>query len=185
MKTKSAIYEHAAKLAVPISKRDHIQGSMKAPFNLVEYGDYECPYCGKAYSIVKEVQADLGDKLCFVFRNFPLIEMHPHSESAAEAAEAAGGQGQFWEMHDMLYENQSALEDEDLASYAQNLDLDVEQFVEDLDEGTYQPRVQEDIEGGIRSDVTGTPMFFVNGCLHRGDFDFDTLIRALEESKES
>src|SRR5207249_9366357 len=104
-----------SKLLLPRAKHDHIQGSVDAPIALVEYGDYECPYCGQAYPIVKAIQEQLGDRLCFAFRNFPLANSHPHAEHAAEAAEAAGAQGKFWEMHDVLYENQVALDDENLA----------------------------------------------------------------------
>src|SRR3989442_13995744 len=108
----------------PVADRDHIQGPIDAPIALVEYGDYECPYCGEAYPIVKAIQEQLGERLCFVFRNFPLSNMHPYAEHAAEAAEAAGAQGKFWEMHDLLFENQDALHDEALAQYAQSLGLD-------------------------------------------------------------
>src|SRR5262249_40759922 len=109
--------DDGARLTQPVSERDHIQGPDSAPVTLVEYGDYECPYCGQAYPIVKEVQQRLGDRLRFVFRNFPLTNAHPHAEHAAEAAEAAGAQGQFWEMHDSLYEHQSALDDAHLEEY--------------------------------------------------------------------
>src|SRR5438132_10892708 len=111
-------------LVMPVSDRDHIQGRWNAPFVLVEYGDYECPYCGLAYGMIKNIQEKLGDSLRFVFRNFPLQGMHSHAEHAAEAAEAAGAQGQFWEMHDLLFENQSALGDEDIARYSASLGLD-------------------------------------------------------------
>ncbi|EEF61553.1 DsbA family protein [Pedosphaera parvula] len=184
MKQRATTHAQAPKLAVPISKRDHMQGSIKAPLNLVEYGDYECPYCGLAHPVVKEVQSELGDRLCFVFRNFPLVDMHPHAETAAEAAEAAGAQGQFWEMHDILYENQHALDDEDLISHAAKLDLDMERLVDELDEGVYRPRVEEDFQSGVRSGVSGTPAFFVNGFLHEGEYDFDTLVNALMETRE-
>ncbi len=115
----------SAKMKPPVGANDHVQGTANAPVTLVEYGDYECPYCGEAYPIVKALQERLGKQMRFVFRNFPLSEMHPHAEHAAEAAEAAGGQGKFWEMHDLLYENQDALEDEDLARYAKALKLDM------------------------------------------------------------
>src|SRR5262245_57378252 len=117
---------------LPMPDRDHIQGPTDAPINLVEYGDYECPYCGQAYPVVKAIQARLGDRLCFAFRNFPLTNMHPHAEHAAEAAEAAGEQGRFWEMHDLLYENQAALDDEDLARFASDLGLDARRLVREV-----------------------------------------------------
>src|SRR5215813_13182777 len=109
---------------LPIPDRDHIQGPIDAPILLLEYGDYECPYCGEAYPVVKAIQKRLGNRLCFAFRNFPLVNAHPHAEHAAEAAEGAAAQGRFWEMHDLLYENQHALEDTDLAGYASALGLD-------------------------------------------------------------
>src|SRR5436309_5853036 len=133
-----------SKLLLPRAKHDHIQGSIDAAVALVEYGDYECPYCGEAYPIVKAIQERLGGRLCFAFRNFPLVNSHPHAQHAAEAAEAAGAQGRFWEMHDMLYENQDALEDEDLARYASALRLDGQRFMEELRAGTYTARVRED-----------------------------------------
>src|SRR2546423_12240032 len=117
-----------ARLTLPVSQRDHQQGPETAPVTLVEYGDYECPYCGEAHPIVKELQRRLGDRLRFVFRNFPLTNAHPHAEHAAETAEAAGAQGKFWEMHDYLYEHQRALDDEHLETYAGTLGLDVERF---------------------------------------------------------
>jgi len=152
---------------------------------LVEYGDYECPYCGMAYPIVKELQQQLGKRLRFVFRNFPLIMMHPHAEHAAEAAEAAGAQGKFWEMHDILFENQQALEDEDLARYAAALDLDLDQFLAELASHVHAPRVREDLIGGLHSGVQGTPTFFINGVRHEGPFDLDTMRAAIEEAIEA
>ena len=169
-------------LAVPVSKRDHIQGPFDAPLTLVEYGDYECSYCGEAYQAVKEVQEALGERLRFVFRNFPLANMHPHAEHAAEAAEAAGAQGHFWEMHDTLYENQDALEDEDLANYAAELGLDARRLIREVEAGAYSDRIRQDFQGGIRSGVNGTPTFFVNGVRHNGSYDSDSLIAALTES---
>src|SRR5271165_3448730 len=123
----------SATLAPPVSARDHTEGPANAPLTLVEYGDYECPYCGAAYPILKEVQARLGDALRFVFRNFPLAEMHPHALLAAEAAEAAGGQGHFWPMHDTLFEHQNALGLAQLRGYAKKLRLDLSRFSQDLE----------------------------------------------------
>src|ERR1039457_2723710 len=117
-----------ARLALPVGERDHIQGPANAPVTLVEYGDYECPYCGQAYPIVKQLQERLGNKLRFVFRNFPLSTMHPHAEEAAEAAEAAAAHGKFWEMHDLLYENQEELDSEELVAYAATLGLNTSRF---------------------------------------------------------
>src|ERR1700682_4059748 len=149
-------------LAIPVSDRDHIQGPINAPATLLEYGDYECPACGQAYWVIKAVQEAIGDKMRFVFRNFPLANIHPHAEHSAEAAEAAGAQRKFWEMHDILFENQIALEDEDLAQYAAALKLNVPRFVKELLAGTYAPRVREDFRSGVRSGVNGTPTFFIN-----------------------
>ena len=172
----------AAKLKPPVGANDHVQGSAKAPVTLVEYGDYECPYCGEAYSVVKELQKRLGDQMRFVFRNFPLAQAHPHAEHAAEAAEAAAAQGKFWEMHDMLYENQDALEDEDLVRYARALHLDVPRFVKEMEAGTYTERVREDFRSGVRSGVNGTPTFFINGARHDGAYDLASLLAAIEEA---
>src|SRR5436189_403464 len=129
---------------LPMADRDHIQGPIDAPIMLLEYGDYECPYCGEAYPVVKGVQKRLGKRLCFAFRNFPLVNSHPHAERAAEAAEAAAAQGRFWDMHDMLYENQEALEDEDLAGYASAIGLDAERLLSEARSGAHLARIRED-----------------------------------------
>ena len=170
-------------LAVAVDDdRDHIQGPADAAVTLVEYGDYECPYCGAAYPIVKELQARMGDRLRFVFRNFPISTSHPHAEQAAEAAEASAAQGRFWEMHDLLYENQTQLRDQDLHAYAEQLGIDVERFDKDLAEHVHAPRVHEDFMSGVRSGVNGTPSFYVNGARHDDSYDFETLLDALERA---
>jgi protein-disulfide isomerase len=169
-----------AKLSLPVSERDHSQGNLTAPLTLVEYGDYECPYCGAAYPVVKQVQHRLENRLRFVFRNFPLTQVHPHAQSAAEAAEAAGAQGAFWEMHDTLYENQDALDDLGLVQYAATIGLDVSKFELDLTAHTYTGRVREDFQSGVHSGVNGTPTFFINGRRHDGSYDFGSLLTALE-----
>ena len=170
-------------LAVAVDDdRDHIQGSADAAVTLVEYGDYQCPYCGAAYPIVKELQARMGDRLRFVFRNFPISTSHPHAEQAAEAAEASAAQGRFWEMHDLLYENQTQLRDQDLHAYAEQLGIDVERFDKDLAEHVHAPRVHEDFMSGVRSGVNGTPSFYVNGARHDDSYDFETLLAALERA---
>ena len=170
-------------LAVAVDDdRDHIQGPADAAVTLVEYGDYECPYCGAAYPIVKELQARMGDRLRFVFRNFPITTSHPHAEQAAEAAEAGAAQGRFWEMHDLLYENQTQLRDQDLHGYAEQLGIDVERFDKDLAEHVHAPRVREDFMSGVRSGVNGTPSFYVNGARHDDSYDFETLLDALERA---
>jgi protein-disulfide isomerase len=171
-----------ATLTVPVSKHDHIQGRFDAPLTLVEYGDYQCPACGAAYPVVKEIQSVLGDRLRFVFRNFPLTNIHPQAEHAAEAAEAAGEQGHYWEMHDALYENQDALEDEDLARYASDLGLDARRLIREIETGAHRDRIRQDLQSGIRSGVNGTPTFFVNGARHNGPWDAATLVAGLTES---
>lgn len=170
----------SAVLKPPVGARDHLAGSVDAPVVLVEYGDYECPYCGEAYPIVKELADALSDKLCLVFRNFPLSSMHPHAMRAAQAAEAAGAQGRFWQMHDLLFENQEALDEGDLVVYAKTLDLDVEQFRRDLAAGLHEARVREDFASGVRSGVNGTPTFFINGRRHDGSYQLDELLQAVE-----
>jgi len=170
----------AATLTLPVGERDHTLGATSAPVTLVEYGDYECPHCGRAYPIVKEVRRRLGPRLRFVFRNFPLRESHPHAQQAAEAAEAAGAQGKFWEMHDRLFERQFALDDEYLIEYAGDLGLDVERFRRELTARTYEPRVREDFRSGVTSGVNGTPTFFINGARHDGPWDAEPLAAALE-----
>jgi len=171
-----------SRLTLPVGARDHIQGPESAPVTLVEYGDYQCPYCGAAYPIVKSVQRRLGDRLRFVFRNFPLSEMHPFALGAAEAAEAAGAQGKFWEMHDRLFENQRALDAPHLVQSARQLGLDIPQFEHALAEHTYAPRVHEDFLSGARSGVNGTPTFYINGRRHDGSYDLETLLAAIERA---
>lgn len=175
--------EWRTELTLPVDDaRDHIQGSPSAAVTLLEYGDYECPYCGAAYPIVKDVQARMGERLRFVFRNFPISTSHPHAERAAEAAEAAGAQGRFWEMHDLLYENQQRLGEDDLRSYAQTLELDVERFNRELAEELHAARVREDFMSGVRSGVNGTPTFFINGVRHDGLWDEPTLLEAVQSA---
>ena len=155
-------------------------GLAPAPVTLVQYGDYECPYCGAAYPIVKEIQQRLGDRLRFVFRNFPITTAHPHAELAAEAAEAAGAQGKFWEMHDALFEHQRALDDGHLEGYAGAVGLDVERFDREMEDRVYAGRVREDFMSGVRSGVNGTPTFFINGRRHDDSYDLETLLAAIE-----
>ena len=171
-----------SKLVLPVAKRDHIQGPIDAPFALVEYGDFECPYCGDAYPVVKAVQRQLGERLCFAFRNFPLVNSHPHAEHAAEAAEAAGAQGRFWEMHDMLFENQNALEDEDIARYAEELSLDAQRLIKEVEAEAHSARVREDLKNGARDGVGGTPTFFVNGVVYEGEPGLGALYAALTKN---
>lgn len=173
-----------SKLVLPVEGRDHIRGPVNAPFSLVEYGDFQCPYCGDAHVVVKEIEERLGEQLCFAFRNFPLTEIHPYAEHAAEAAEAAGAQGNYWEMHDVLFENQDALEDENLKEYAEALSLDAEKLIRDVRNGAHAARLQEDFRDGEKHGVNGTPTFFVNGVLFDGEPDVENLINALTERAE-
>lgn len=168
-----------AKITLPVAERDHIQGPIDAVIALVEYGDYECPLCGEVYPIIKAIQDRLGDRLCFAFRNFPLSNMHPHAQHAAEAAEAAAGQGKFWEMHDMLYENQGALDDENLARYASAVGLDAKRLMAEVQAGAHTARVREDFRSGVRGGVNGTPSFFINGERYDGAHDLDELLAAV------
>jgi len=166
-------------LTLPAPERDHISGSADGSIRLLEYGDYECPFCAEAQPIVKEIQRRLGDDLLFAFRHFPLTNIHPHSEHAAEAAEAAGAQGNFWGMHHILFENQRALDDEDLAVYATELGLDQTRVIREVTVGVYAPRVREDFKGGMRGGVNGTPTFFINGERYDRARDLKHLLNAL------
>ena len=145
----------------------------------MEYGDYECLFCAEAQPIVKEIERRLGDDLLFAFRHFPLTNIHPHAEHAAEAAEAAGAQGNFWGMHDLLFENQGALEDEDLAAYAAKLGLDETRLIREVTSGVYAPRIREDFKSGVRGGVNGTPTLFINGERYDGARDLKHLLNAL------
>jgi protein-disulfide isomerase len=170
----------ASHLILPVGRRDHASGPEDAPLTLVEYGDFQCPHCGKAYPIVKAVQRKLGPQLRFVYRYFPLTKIHPEAEHAAEAAEAAGAQGAFWQMHDRLFERQFALDDDSLVEYARELGLDAERIRGALDAGTYRDRVREDFMSGVKSGVNGTPTFFINGMRYDGRWDLESLLAALE-----
>ncbi|HLH95646.1 MAG TPA: DsbA family protein [Xanthobacteraceae bacterium] len=172
-------------LKVPVSQRDHIRGPASAPITLVEYGDYECPHCGMAHPVVQAVQENFGPQLRFVFRHFPLNEIHPFAQSAAEAAEFAGDHRKFWEMHDGLYANQEMLQDAASAmrllfALAETLGLSGDQLRDALEQGEYAPKVRDDFMGGIRSGVNGTPSFFINGRRHDGSYAFDEFVPAIE-----
>lgn len=146
-----------------------------AAVTLVEYGDFECPHCRSAHVMLDNLFAQLGDRFRLVFRHFPLTQMHPHAGQAAEAAEAAAAQRRFWDMHDLLFDHQNALGDDDLVAYAAELRLDVERFGLELVQGSHRPRVQDDFLSGVRSGVNGTPTFFVNDRRHDGSWDEDSL----------
>lgn len=172
-------------LAVEVNERDHIQGAAHPAVTVVEYADYQCPYCGDAYLAVKRMQEEIGNTVRFVFRNFPLVDSHPHALAAAEAAEAAGVQSKFWEMHDLLFEHQQALDEQHLMEYAQQLGLDMEQFQRDLAGHRAVPEIERDLDGGGQSGVEGTPTFYINGLRYEGPFDGDSLVTAVEDSMSS
>jgi protein-disulfide isomerase len=173
------------KLSVPVGAKDHRQGDPDAPCTLVEYGDYQCPSCGQAYPIVKRVQKHYGKRLSFVFRNFPLTQMHPFAEPAAETAEFAGANGKFWGMHDLIYENQARLgDDELLPELAKQLHLSPAKLLEALESKEFEPRVKADFSSGVRSGVNGTPTFFINGQRHDGPYDFESLVEAIDGALE-
>lgn len=168
-------------LKIPVTKEDHIQGDENAPVTLVEYGDYECPYCGEAYSIVKRIQKHFGKRLKFVFRNFPLVESHPYAGVAAIAAEFAAVHHKFWEMHDLLYENQDALDVPDLLNYAESLHLPADELQTAIQNETFANKIQNDFMGGVKSGVNGTPSFFINGKRHDGSFAYEDLLAAINK----
>ena len=168
-----------SKLKPPVKSSDHIQGVADAPVELVEYGDYQCPHCGRAYTVIKRIQQQLGNQLKFIFRNFPLAESHPNATNAAIATEAASKQNKFWEMHDIIFENQENLVDEDLINYAERIGLNVKQFKDDFDKQEIQQKVEDDFESGVRSGVNGTPSFFINGEKYDSSWDESTLLKHL------
>ena len=170
---------HHVHLAPPVSEQDHSQGAATAPMTLVQYGDYECPYTRQSATVVRALQSQLGNRLRFVFRNFPLIEIHPHALHAAEAAEAASAQGKFWEMHDYIFQHQHTLADTDLLRFAEAVGLDQTQFLQDMNEHRYLKRIEADVESGVQSDVAGTPTFFINGVLYYGSWEQEALLAAL------
>jgi protein-disulfide isomerase len=168
------------RLTLPVTERDHIRGATTALVTLVEYGYYECPYCGEAFQVLEKLQRALGNRLRFVFRHFPLAQMHPHAQDAAEAAEAAAAQGKFWEMHETLYTHQYALDEAHLVRYAISLGVDPVLVRRALAEDAYLDRVREDFISGARSGVNGTPTFFIQGSRYDGRHDFESLRGALE-----
>ncbi|MET0807919.1 MAG: DsbA family protein [Pseudoxanthomonas sp.] len=172
-----------SQLKPDVGPSDHAQGPRDAPLVLVEYGDFQCPYCGEQYPQIKAVQQAMGKDLCFVFRHFPLAEAHPHAEHAAELTEAADTVGRFWEMHDRLYEHQSALDDNSLAGHARALGLDDDLFQTVLDEA-YAGRVRHDFLTGVRSGVNGTPSLFINGERYDGPRDAESLIELLQAMRQ-
>jgi len=184
-KETAARYQ-APRLEIPVTpEHDHIEGPVNATLTLVEYGDYQCPYCGAAYPEVKRVQKELGSELRFVFRNFPLTNIHEHAMNAAETAEAASAQGKFWPMHDFLYEHQATLWDSSIAiGHAKKLGLDTQRLEREITQHAYQKRIKDDFMGGVRSGVNGTPTFYVNGVRHDEDAVAKALIEALTQTKK-
>jgi protein-disulfide isomerase len=168
-----------SRLTPPPGARDHARGPADAPVTLVEYSDFECPYCGAAYPVVKALLRRFGHRLRFIFRHFPLTQIHPHAAHAAEAAEAASDAGKFWEMHDAIFEHQQALTDRDLAGYGAQAGIDPAVIAGALAAHTYAPRVQEDFMSGVRSGVSGTPTFFINGQKYDGNYDAGSLGEAI------
>lgn len=171
-----------SKLVQPVGANDHVLGPSVAAVTLVEYGDYECPHCGHAYPVVEEVLRHLGHEVRFAFRHFPLSQLHPRALMAAQAAEAAGAQGEFWRMHQMLFENQEALEPDDLLAYAQAVGLETTRFARELRDEVHLPKVQADFRSGVRSGVNGTPTFFINGARFDLPWAPDTLEAAIAQA---
>jgi len=167
-------------LKIPVGEQDHTQGPTAAPCTLVEYGDYECPHCRAAEPTVKRVQRHFGDRLRFVFRNFPLTKIHWHAEPAAEAAEFAANQGKFWEMHHAIFENQDRLGLDLFEELATELQLDPVALRSAVENEAFADHIRSDFAGGVRSGVNGTPTFFINGERHNGPFDYDHLVKAIE-----
>ena len=168
-----------ADLVVPVSAHDHIRGPVNAPLTLVQYGDFQCPHCAAAYPEVAAIANELSDSLRRVLRHFPLAQVHPQAQRAAEAAEAAASQGRFWDMASLLYENQEELDDHSLGRYARKAGLDLKRFRKELSSGVHAARVRADYLGGIRSGVNGTPTFFINGKRYEGTFKSEALVAAL------
>jgi protein-disulfide isomerase len=166
-------------LKPPFSAEEHVRGNPSAHAQLLEFGDFECPFCGRAYYVIKAVEQALGDRLCVGYRHFPIAAAHPHAVQAAEAAEAAGAQGQRWKMHDLLYQNQNALELSDLVEYATALGLDTRQFLDELRSHAHLPKIQADLRSGAVSGVNGTPTLFIGNARWDHEVDFESLMLAL------
>jgi protein-disulfide isomerase len=169
-----------SKLLLPIQPEDHIHGVPEARYALVEYGDYECLACGQLFLVIRELYNRLHDDICLVFRHYPRSGSHPHAQQAAEAAEAAGVQNRFWEMHDLLFQHQTALATKDLYRYADQLALDGKRFRGELGDRTYEDRVREDFRRGVANGVYGTPALFINGVRHDGESDLESLVVKLK-----
>jgi protein-disulfide isomerase len=168
-----------SRLTPPVSERDHALGPAHARVTLVEYGDYECPHCGALHPVIEAARKAFGGNLRFVFRHFPLRASHPHALAAANAAEAAGAQGRFWEMHHRLYQRQTQLEDGDLSEHARAIGLDLPRFERELAARAHEVRIREDLASAARSGAAGTPSLFINGELYQGSLDRDDVLAAL------
>jgi protein-disulfide isomerase len=166
----------------PVGEHDHIQGDPDAPAVLVEYGDFQCPHCRAAHAVIHRLQKEFSQRLCFVFRNFPLTQIHPYAQAAAETAEFAGAKGKFWEMHDLLFEHQDRLGDGLFAELAEQIGLEPAELAKALEDGTYTSRVRSDFTGGVRSGVNGTPTFFIHGQRHNGPANYDSLGAKIQEA---
>ena len=176
-------HDAVRKLTVPVTiGLDHIRGSVNAPITIVEYGDFECPYTGMAYPVIKELMSQFNEKIYFVYRNFPLNDIHPNAQHAAEAAEAAAAQDKFWQMHDYLFEHQKALGDHHLLEYAQKVGLNINRFKKEMSGHIYAPLINKSLKSGIDSGVEGTPTFFINGERYEDSWDLDTLSSFLKKS---
>lgn len=167
-------------LKIPVGSNDHIQGNAKAACTLLEFGDYECPNCGAAYELVKEIQQHFGNRIRFVFRNFPMTRIHANAQAAAEVAEFADSHGQFWKMHDLLFENQTRLGEELFTELATKLSFDSSELHRALANKIFADRVAADFSGGVRSGVNGTPTFYINSLRYDGAMDYETMVRAIE-----
>jgi protein-disulfide isomerase len=182
------IHRKRNQLVVPPSEEDHRQGSLNARIVLVEYGDYQCPRCSKLYTSIQTIQRQLGaglferDSLCFVFRHFPQLQIHPQAKKAAAATEAAAAQGQFWQMHEMLLQHQQELGDGYLAEYADHLGLDVTHFIRDIARNVHVDHINQDIASGVDSGVVDTPTLFINGVRYVGALEFESLLAAIAEA---
>jgi len=164
-----------SRLLLPIHEDDHVQGSADAPYTLVEYGDYQCPDCGRLFVAIRDLRAELGDGLRIAFRHYPLSGIHRDAQMAAEAAEAAGAQNHFWEMHDLLFENQNALRLKYLYRYAEQIGLDTKRVRSELKERRYEDLVREHFKRGVQNGVYSTPGLFINGIRYDGPLDIATL----------
>ena len=173
-----------SRLVPPLGPSDHVRGNPRAPVTLVEYGDYECPFCRRANGVVDEVLRRVGGDVLYGYRHFPLTRVHAHALMAAQAAEAAAAQGAFWAMHATLFENQDALELPELLVYARDLDLDVDRFAEELGSGVHAAKVKDDFRSGVRSGVNGTPTFFLDGLRFDAPWDADHLAAAIVRSRD-